>query len=701
MILGKKNLTLSSPSMARRARKKVHIFIARAVISISSVLILILLYAIIAILIEAKTQRRHKSRTAVTGLSEDISLPDMAEMMKWGHGGSGVIIDSENLLQRKNKSSSKHSSVVWIAPKSVKEEIQMGYTLYGLNEFVSKRISLRRSLPDMRESACRAPNLLGSVPQPLPSASVIIVFDQEPRSVLLRTVFSVLDRSPSELLKEIILVDYGSLDQNLGHPQLENYFKTFSKKVRVLRHENPLSYADAVNLGAETALGTKLVVLSARSECTHNWLQPLLSWLLRNMFSIAVPIVDVIDGDTFRYERTSMSEVTLGSFSWDMTITRKKIQKRKKSSYATPEFIPVIADGIFAMDRNLFDLSGGLTSRLSSRDLVHLEFSFKSWMGGASIQLIPCSRVGLVRLPYAKNLVETEGSKDEKALVARWWLGDFKQFAFERLELKDAASAKLDHTISNFNTLHHQKTGGHVDFYDFRWFLQRLEPNKLVEFRVQGSGHLRQGEQLALTLLENPDIGGVSKVILKKYPERLSQRAGLSSYSRWPEFWYLTENNQLRTEDNICLYSLEENSVEENEKIINEKSGAMPRKNLVGNETKHTWINFLIENSFSGQARRLLGLNTDDSVNSSGYVFSAQNCNFLPLKPRWAFLKGNLLLNIPTQKCLETRLLSNSTYTLCLGACIENKESQQWRFSHTLPFPQDQSILDLVTSNIL
>jgi len=41
----------------------------------------------------------------------------------------------------------------------------------------------------------------------LPSASVIIIFYNEPWSVLLRTVHSVLSGSPPHILKEIILVD--------------------------------------------------------------------------------------------------------------------------------------------------------------------------------------------------------------------------------------------------------------------------------------------------------------------------------------------------------------------------------------------------------------------------------------------------------------------------------------------------------------
>ncbi len=44
-------------------------------------------------------------------------------------------------------------------------------------------------------------------PKDLPTASVVIVFKNERWSPVLRTVYSVLNRSPKHLLKEVILVD--------------------------------------------------------------------------------------------------------------------------------------------------------------------------------------------------------------------------------------------------------------------------------------------------------------------------------------------------------------------------------------------------------------------------------------------------------------------------------------------------------------
>ncbi|KAG1939113.1 polypeptide N-acetylgalactosaminyltransferase [Pimephales promelas] len=92
-----------------------------------------------------------------------------------------------------------------LGPESRKVALKK-FQYYGYNGYLSDRLSLDRSIPDLRPDGCR--NI--SYPSSLPQVSIIFIFMNEALSVILRSIHSVIHRTPSHLLKEIILVDDNS-----------------------------------------------------------------------------------------------------------------------------------------------------------------------------------------------------------------------------------------------------------------------------------------------------------------------------------------------------------------------------------------------------------------------------------------------------------------------------------------------------------
>ncbi|WAQ93814.1 GLT10-like protein, partial [Mya arenaria] len=79
-----------------------------------------------------------------------------------------------------------------------KEKADSLFEKEAFNIIASDKISLERSLKDIRDSGCSA--LV--YPKDLPKASVIVIFHNEAWTPLLRTAHSVVNRSPPEYLHE-------------------------------------------------------------------------------------------------------------------------------------------------------------------------------------------------------------------------------------------------------------------------------------------------------------------------------------------------------------------------------------------------------------------------------------------------------------------------------------------------------------------
>lgn len=100
----------------------------------------------------------------------------------------------------------------------------------------------------------------------LPSTSVIVIFHNEWLSVLLRTVHSIYNRTPPELLHEILLVNDASTKEEL-HGTLQEYLRThFDHRIRIVNLKTRKGLIVARMEGARRATGEVLVFFDSHIE---------------------------------------------------------------------------------------------------------------------------------------------------------------------------------------------------------------------------------------------------------------------------------------------------------------------------------------------------------------------------------------------------------------------------------------------------
>lgn len=134
------------------------------------------------------------------------------------------------------------------APPGMELEMEELKKKHNYNLMASDMVSLHRTLPDQRSQQCKQL----WYPEKLPTTSIIIIFHNEAWTTLLRTVWSIIDRSPPELVQEIILVDDVSTWDYLKRP-LDDYIKFLPVQTRLIRTAKREGLIRARLIGAKHA----------------------------------------------------------------------------------------------------------------------------------------------------------------------------------------------------------------------------------------------------------------------------------------------------------------------------------------------------------------------------------------------------------------------------------------------------------------
>jgi len=244
----------------------------------------------------------------------------------------------------------------------------------------SNSLALDRAIPDVRNPLCQSLQY-----DDLPQVSVIFVFFNEPLSPFIRSIRSVLDRTPAHLLREIILVDDGS-DRDYTQKPLEDYLRLLPKVTLRRMPERQGLMATRVE-GAKIATSDVIVFLDSHIECNIGWLEPMIARIKENPKVLTVPMIDGLDADDFHYTAGGLDVV---AFDWGL---RQAFPKRPITG-VEPVDSPGMGGGLFAINRKLFFDLGGYDPGMKLYGGEEVELPMRIWMCGYRLEVIPCSRVG-------------------------------------------------------------------------------------------------------------------------------------------------------------------------------------------------------------------------------------------------------------------------------------------------------------------
>ncbi|XP_071155230.1 polypeptide N-acetylgalactosaminyltransferase 5-like [Mytilus edulis] len=344
--------------------------------------------------------------------------------------------DSNQRLQRMKVGPGELGQAVFLDLSLFSNEERRQYekdqNKHGYNVFVSDLISFHRSLPHntVYNGCTKSYDIFK-----LPPVSVIIPFRDESWSVLLRTVHSILDRTPSYLLREIILVDDGSKKGELKN-KLDIYLSHLYN-VRVIRNEEPKGLMVARQRGIDRTIADVIVVMDSHQEVAEVWLEPLLQQLKEKPRALVVPVVDGIDKDTFQYKKTDLDlkkKPFTFSFDWRLMQTvmpfKSEYLLSRENFEASPIRLPSIQGNMIVANKTIFQELGGLDTGMHVWGGEQIELAIKYITCGDGIYMIPCSHVAHLYRPVPWHAGNTRISNEYR--VAEVWLDDYKQFVFEQ-----------------------------------------------------------------------------------------------------------------------------------------------------------------------------------------------------------------------------------------------------------------------------
>ncbi|XP_044082348.1 probable polypeptide N-acetylgalactosaminyltransferase 8 [Neovison vison] len=365
---------------------------------------------------------------------------------------------------------------------------------FGYNVYLSNLLPFNRSIPDTRDSRC----LQKTYPSQLPSLGVILIFMNEALSIIQRAITSVINRTPSQLLKEIILVDDFSSNGELK-TRLDEKIKLYNRKypglLKIIRHTKREGLAQARNTGRKVATADVIAILDAHVEVNVGWAEPILARIQEDHTVIVSPVFDNIHFDTFELEKYALA---VDGFNWELWCRYDPLPKAwfDQHDATAPVKSPSIM-GILAANRIFLEEIGSLDGGMLVYGGENVELGLRVWQCGGRIEILPCSRIAHLERhhkPYALDL--SLALKRNAVRVAEIWMDEYKHMVYLAWNIPLQNPGIDFGDISSRMALRKK-----LKCKTFDWYLKNVYPNLKPIHNIVGYGRMKN------TLDENICLG--------------------------------------------------------------------------------------------------------------------------------------------------------------------------------------------------
>ena len=256
-------------------------------------------------------------------------------------------------------------------------------TREGFNESSIDSIPIvRHDSPDMRDPKCKKI----TYPRSETKVSVVITFNNELLSLVLRSLYSILLAIPQHNFHEIILIDDGSnLTEYSDLQEIRAIIDSFTVNTRYLRFEENRGLIFSRLFGCKMATGEAILVLDSHVEVNPRFIEPLLAITDKNYSSIASPIINFWDNLGKHPLWSPLHSLCFDPYlNWVSCISPKG---------HLPFSAAAIFGGAYLATKRFMEEVDYFGKGMEGWGDENLEISLKAWMCGEGVVYVPCSQV--------------------------------------------------------------------------------------------------------------------------------------------------------------------------------------------------------------------------------------------------------------------------------------------------------------------